>query len=32
MTVSTTELDLLVNGEHGHPHAVLGPARRTTGR
>jgi 1,4-alpha-glucan branching enzyme len=25
MTVSTTELDLLVRGEHGDPHTVLGP-------
>src|ERR687891_671508 len=23
--VPTEELDLLVRGEHGHPHAVLGP-------
>ncbi|WP_295659729.1 1,4-alpha-glucan branching protein GlgB [uncultured Nocardioides sp.] len=25
MTVSTHELDQVVNGEHGHPHHVLGP-------
>ena len=25
MTVSTTELDLLVSGEHGDPHTILGP-------
>jgi len=25
MTVSTTELDLLVRGEHGDPHTILGP-------
>jgi 1,4-alpha-glucan branching enzyme len=25
LSVPTTELDLLVAGEHGHPHSILGP-------
>jgi 1,4-alpha-glucan branching enzyme len=25
LSVPTAELDLIVRGEHGHPHAVLGP-------
>ncbi len=25
LPVATDELDLVVRGEHGHPHAVLGP-------
>ena len=25
LSVPTDELDLIVRGEHGHPHAVLGP-------
>jgi 1,4-alpha-glucan branching enzyme len=25
LPVPTTELDQLVAGEHGHPHAILGP-------
>ena len=25
ISVPTDELDLIIRGEHGHPHAVLGP-------
>ena len=29
-TLDGSELELLVHGGHGHPHAVLGRAHRTT--